>query len=182
MDRISINLLPPELSKVKKKNIKEELVIKSSLFVLVAMVIATSVLFSLVVASGQELKKQTASEEDFKAKLNQFKEQESLALLLKGRLGTINTLIQKENPQVKAFNIVNRLKPDGIKILTLNTDKGNLATFQGETSSPQSLQDLLNNLSDPSIHENKVKSTNVESLNYNANRKVIFNLQISLNI
>lgn len=179
MEKISINLLPIELRAESKKNTKQSLAIRVSVGILVLVIICslgvliwTFYLKSSLQESSDRLAKVTQVIQDQKDK-------EGLAVILKSRLDIITKLTQKESSQTESFNLITSLLPSDIKMLTFTVDKTGVIRLTAFTTSLPSMQTFFNNLTDPKKNEGKIISTRVESLNKNLDGNYNFELSIS---
>lgn len=179
MEKISINLLPIELRAESKKNTKQSLAIRVSVGILVLVIICslgvliwTFYLKSSLQESSDRLAKVTQVIQDQKDK-------EGLAVILKSRLDIITKLTQKESSQTESFNLITSLLPSDIKMLTFTVDKAGVIRLTAFTTSLPSMQTFFNNLTDPKKNEGKIISTRVESLNKNLDGNYNFELSIS---
>ena len=134
MNKLEINLLPPELNISKKEGLRKKLVFRTSLGFLTLTILATVILFALVIAKNLQLKNETISLVNLKNKINSHKEQESLASVLRERVNSINALLKKESPEVEAYNLITTLMPPNVNLLNLSLDKNRKMLLTGETS------------------------------------------------
>lgn len=179
MDRININLLPPELKEIKKREKKRSLIIRLSIGMLVLMVIATTILLISVVLQNRKISLANQKLGTTKNEVNNYKKQEAVAVVLKSQLDTISTLFSKEFPQAQAFNLVNALTPAQIRVYSFSINKSNKIVLQGETQNTSSLETFFNNLIDPKFNEGKISKVVVDSLNRNREGKIRFDLTIT---
>lgn len=179
MDRININLLPPELKEYKKREKKRGLIIRLSIGLLVIMVVITASLLVSVVLQNRKIVAGKQKLETTRVKVNAFKQKEALAVVLKTQIDDINSLITKEFPQSEAFNLINSLTPPRIRVYSFSINKSNKIILQGETTDTLALETFFNNLVDPKFNEGKISKVVVDSLNRDKDAKMRFDLTIT---
>lgn len=179
MDRININLLPPELKESKKREKRRSLVTGLSIGLLVLMVLITGALLVVVVLQNRRITEANKNLENTKIEVNSYKQQEAIAVVLKSQLSTIDSLIKHEFPQAQAFNLINALTPEGIRIFSFSINKANKIVLQGETSDTFALETFFNNLIDPKFNEGKISKVVIDSLNRDRDSKIRFDLSIT---
>ncbi len=175
MDKLSINLLPVELEASKKKSQHKLLISKSSLAVLMTMLILTA--FSLLTGIVQRLTigRINGQIEQQKTAVGSFSRQEALALNLRNRIDLINTVAKKEPLSSQMFNLITTLTPPGVTLAGINSSKGAQTSLIGEGTSAESVQLFFDNLSDPKKTNKKINKVHLESLT----SQMKFNLAVS---
>lgn len=180
MNKLEINLLPPELNISKKESLRKKLVFRTSLGFLLLTILATIILLSLVITKNFQLNDEVASIETIKSNINSHKEQESLASVLRERVNSINALLKKESPEVEAYNLITTLMPPNVSLINLSLDKNRKMLLTGETSNFVLLDSFFSNLTDPKVHLGRIVSTSVNSLSVSQGSRVKFDLTINL--
>lgn len=180
MDRININLLPPELKEFKNRERRKSLIVRVSVGLLALMIVLTGSLLSAVVLQNVRISNANKRLEETKNEVNSYKEAEAIAVVLRTRIDGINTLMAKEFPQAEAFNLVNSLTPDQVRIFSFSINKTNKLALQGETNSTQSLSGFFNSLIDPKFNEGRISKVVVDSLNRDRSSRIRFDLSITL--
>lgn len=162
--KISINLLPEKLRSTEKIKARLLLAKKTSIGFLVLMVVLTAVLFVYVFLESLKIKSENQTLEVAKSEIEKYKEQESLAAVLKERLNSINTISQTVSTQNTTFNLLTKITPPDIKVKSLSVDKTTHSIISIETQSTKSLDVLFNNLTDPKLNDGKISGTKLETL------------------
>ncbi|EKD90604.1 MAG: hypothetical protein ACD_30C00112G0045 [uncultured bacterium] len=180
MNKLEINLLPPELNISKKESLRKKLVFRTSFGFLVLTILATIVLFALVITKNFQLNNKTSSIETLVNSINSHKEQESLASVLRARVNSINALLKKESPEVEAYNLITILMPPNVNLINLSLDKNRKMLLTGETSNFALLDSFFTNLTDPKIHLGRINGTSINSLSVTQGSRVKFDLTINL--
>jgi hypothetical protein len=179
MSKLSINLLPPELEANKKKAKRRALINRLSVSLLAFMVALSAVGLVLDIIQSLNVKNLDRKVDSVKAEVTKQKKQEELVLVLKDRISGINNLLNNDTPHAKAFNLITKLVPDSVKINNFSIDKKGVVLLGGETTSPTYLSAFFNNLTDPTINENKISQVTVESLSVSPST-IKFDMSIGL--
>jgi len=179
MDRISINLLPPELKLSKKKEQKKQWAMRVSVGVLVGMILATSSLIAVSVVQSALLSSEERKLENLKNQVATYKEAEGIASLLRNRLTGILQANQKKYPQTEAFIMLTKLTPEEVNLFAFKVDKSLKASLQGQTNSPARLEEYFTNLTDPKVNEAKINRVTVNNLNKGVAETIRFDLDVT---
>jgi|SRR3989344_5927690 len=180
MDKIKINLLPPEIREFAKKRNQKALLVKVSILMLILLVIGTSLLLSVVVFQRGTISDLDGSIKQLEVKITTLKQKEVILSVLKNRFTNISKLENTPAKQAETFNLITAIVPQGVDIISLTLDKPESLLLSAETTDMNLLQELFNNLTDPKVHEGKIIAATIESINKRANNKVHFDLTIKL--
>ena len=180
MDKLRINLIPPELKELAKKDAKRILVNKISVLLLGVLVLITAGILAVVIYQNVSLGTLKASIEQERLRINSSKDKEAVVRLLKDRIDTINQFTGNRYKQGEIFNIIMNLFPQGIVLGSIQINKTSSVVISGETESTLSLQDFFNNLTDPKTNEGKITSVKVESLSQSQKGGIRFDLKVTL--
>src|SRR3989344_2808936 len=161
MDKLRINLIPPELKELAKKDAKRSLVNRISILLLGVLILITSGILSVVVYQSMVLDSLNDSLAQEVSKLDSVKDKEVIVKLLKNRLDVINQFTSSRYKQGEIFNIITNLIPPGIKVASIQINKTPVIVITGETEDSQIFNSLLGNLTDPKINEGKITSVGV---------------------
>lgn len=180
MDKLKINLIPPEIKEKAKKEAKRSLVIRISIGLLGLLILATSGILAVIIFQNVTLQSLNASLEEEKGKVAKLKDKEAVVFFLKNRLDSINKFSATRYTQSDVFELITSLYPVGVDVLSLKIDRTEKVQLQGKTDSTASLDSLFNNLTDPKINEGKIASVSVESLNRGQDGSIKFSLIINM--
>lgn len=180
MDRLSINLLPPELKLNKKKQHKKNLIIRISVGILMLMILITSGLLSVSIYQKSQLEVESTALEKLKSQLGSYREQEVIAFLLRNRLSGITQAENKQFPQTQAFNLLTGITPLDVSIYAFKVDRSDKVNIQGQTNNTQALGELFINLTDPKVNVGKVSKVNLNSLNKSGADLYRFDLNVQV--
>lgn len=177
--KISINLLPEELKSTVKRKAALSLAKKANIGLLVLMIILTASLFAFVLYDSLKIKSANQELEQLKGKIETYKDQESLAAVLKARLNSINTISQIHSPQNTSFNLIIKIILPDIKVKSLSVGKSSRVIANIETQSTKSLDVFFNSLTDPKVHDGKILGTKIEALSRSQTGQYKADLDIS---
>lgn len=180
MDKIKINLLPPEIKDKAKKEAKQSLINKISIALLGVLILITSSILAVVIFQGVSVNLLSTDIEKEKSRIQGEKDAEAVVRLLKNRIDTINQFTTKRYKQREVFDLIIGLFPQGVVLDTVHVDKSTTVIIVGQTDTTVLLQNFFNNLTDPKINEGKIASVTVESLNRNQLGKINFELSVHL--
>lgn len=180
MDKIKLNLLPPEIKEQAKKASKQALVNKISIGLLGVLVLGTSSILAIVIFQAASLNNLNSDIEKEKGRIGQLRENEAVVRLLKNRIDTVNLFDKKSYKQAQVYDLITKLLPQGINVSILKIVNNPKVVLQAETNNTVALQNLMDNLADPKKTEGKITLVTVESLSKNLNGRISFELSINL--
>lgn len=180
MDKLKINLIPPELKELAKKDAKRSLVNRISVLLLGVLVLITAGILGVVIYQSVSLSVLNASIEQERLRVNSFKDREAVVRLLKNRIDTINQFTGNRYKQGEIFNIMISLFPPDVVLKSILVNKTSSVAISGETEDTRALQNFFNNLTDPRVNEGKIASVNIESLSQSQTGGIRFDLKVNL--
>jgi hypothetical protein len=180
MDKLKINLIPPEIKEQAKREAKRSLLVKISIGLLGLLILVTAGILSVIIFQGAVLKSLNADLEKDKTKIASLKDNEAVAFFLKNRITTINQYSSGHYEQAEVYDLINKLMPTEVSLSLLQIDKTSVISIQGSTFSTAALDSLFHNLIDPKMNEGKIASVSVESLSKTQASNIGFNLEINM--
>lgn len=180
MDKLKINLIPPEIKEQAKKEAKRSLMVKVSIGLLGLLIILTVSILAVIIFQNAVLQALNKDLEEQKTKIASLDEKEAVVFFLKNRIDGINQFSKNQDEKESIYELIRKLTPVEISLASLQIDKTNIVSFQGNTNSTAALDVLFNNLIDPKTSEGKIASVSVESLSKTQNSNITFNLAINL--
>lgn len=180
MDKLKINLIPPEIKEIVRKDAKRILINKVSIGLLGLLIFLTAVILAVVVYQKASLNKVNSSIEQTKAQINKNVDKEAILKLLKNRLDTINQFTENRYKQGEVFKLISSLFPPGITMDSLEIEKTSKVAISGSTEGTTSMQNFFNNLTDPKMNEGKIASVSIESLSLSQKGGIRFDLKVNL--
>lgn len=180
MDKIKINLLPPEIKEKAKKVAKRSFVNKISIILLGVLILATSGILAVVIFQGATVNSLNSDIEREQARIQSKRDAEAVVRLFKNRTDTINLFATKRYKQREVYDLITNLFPSAIRMQSIQIGKTKKVSIMGQTDNTSALQDLFNRLTDPKINEGKITSVTVENLNKSQLGNINFELSINL--
>ncbi len=179
MNRLSINLLPPEFAVEKKFKAKKTLVFKSSVAVLVVMIILSAAILGLGFYQNSYLDKSEATLASSEQKIASLKDREGLILALTSRVNNIRKLLQQESPEAAAYLYITGLTPPGINITVFNTESGGSIRLTGTANDSTDLGTFLDKLAGEKASGN-ITTIKLDSLSQSSDLDLNFDMLISV--
>lgn len=176
----SINLLPPEMLLKQKQSSKLVFINKLSIFALIALIFFTSIALSFRLTQNFELQKAQKGLVDAKEKISSLKGKEEQILLLKERLGIIQTLSGGDAKIRAIFNLVVHLIPSDLQISEVSVDKTGNMSLSLNSSSLVSLQNFLTDLADREKNSDLIAKVTLEGLSIGKDMVYRLSLKIVL--
>lgn len=180
MDKLKINLIPPEVKAKAKKQARRSLVNKISILLLGVLILATTSILAVIIFQSVLLQTLTADIKREEQKIGSLRDKEAIVYFLNNRIDTIKGFGDDRYKQAQVFQLITGLLPDGVKISVMQIDKSDKVVLQGETSSTSTLADLFDGLVDPVLNEGKIASVNIDSLTRSGKGLIIFGLTINM--
>lgn len=180
MDKLKINLIPPEIREKAKKEAKRSVLARISVGLLGLLILLTSGLLALIIFQNVTLQNLTREIDQERSKIVALKDKEVAVFFLKNRLNSINKFSSSNTKQGQNYDLINSLFPTGADLTSVQIDKTDKILLTGETTSAQNLDLLFDNLTDPKMNEGKIASVLVDSLSRTPNGIIRFNLSINM--
>ncbi len=180
MDKLKINLIPPEIKEQAKKEAKRSFIVKISAALLGVLILFTAGLLAVIVFQNMALQSLNTQLEEEKAKIAGLKENEAVVFFLKNRIDSINQFSDGHYKQGETYDLISSLIPPGINLVSLQIDKTPTVNLQGDTAATVALNNFFNDLMDSGKNEGKIASVSVESLNRSQSGNIGFNLVITM--
>lgn len=180
MDKLKINLIPPEIKEKAKKEAKKGLIIRISVGLLGVLILATSGILATIIYQSVTVRSLNSQLEQEKSRIASLKDKEAVVYFLKNRIDTINKFSATRYTQSEIFELITLLYPKGVNVTSLQIDRSKKVQLQAETTDTTSLDNFFQNLTDPKVHEGKIASVSVEGLNKSKAGLIRFNLIINL--
>ncbi len=179
-DKITINLLPIELTLSKRERERRNLTNSLSIAILVIIVITTAIVLSIRLSQTIRLRTLNSQIDGSKNSIQNYKEREGLLTILKTRLDGINAISQSDPVQAQAFNLILTIMPEDIKIIEFKADKSGIVTLSGQTGNLFSLKSFFNNLMDTKLNQGKISGVKIDSLSQRNENELRFDLSMQI--
>lgn len=180
MEKISINLLPPELGAEKKEQAKKRLIVNLSVILLVVTIIITASILGFELYQRLNLSQEDKKLQSVKSKIEALHEEEVLNFVLKNRLEAISRITQDESPQAQLFKMILAITPKEVRMLGFSMPKEDEISISADTSSNNALDQFFNNLTDPVKNEGKISKSQINTLSLGSTGRIKLELTINL--
>lgn len=180
MDKLKINLIPPEIKEQAKKEAKRTLMVRISIGLLGVLIVFTAIILVVIVFQNVTLQALTKQLDEEKSRISGLREKEAVVFFLKNRIDTINKYSNGFYTQEETFALITKLVPPEISVSFLQIDKTQTVSVQGDTQTADSLEVLFNNLMNPAQNEGKITAVSVESLSRSQSGTISFDLKITM--
>lgn len=179
MNKLLINLLPAEFAVQKKQKEKKLFLVRSSVIVLIVMILLTTGVFLLGISKRLVINQLNKDLVDIETGVNNLKDKEGLALILKNRLDKINALAKTESPESNAFFFISSLLTSDLKISGFTTEQNSQVRVSGTTNNTGGLERFINKLTDAKRTKGKITAAKLENLSRSADNLLSFELVIT---
>lgn len=179
MAKLSINLLPPEIAKLRHQDKKRLLVNQISIGFLGLMILITIAVIGARLYENTAFRKQESQNEDVKGVISTYKKEETLAVSLKNRVDKITSLNSQSSVQSKAFLLITSLLPEGVTLSALTADSQNKVIFEGTTTNLKSFQDFFGRVNNPKDNQGYISTVKVDSITVNQEGEIRFSISFN---
>lgn len=180
MDKLKINLIPPEIKEKKKKDAKRSVVNRISIALLGLLIIVTAAVLGIIVVQNTTLQRLNTDIESEKSKISGLKDKEAVIFFLKNRIDTISNFSDKNYKQGDYYELMTGLVPQGVNLLSLQIDKSDKIALNGDTVSTEALGAYLSSLTDPAKNDGLINYVAVESLSRTAAGVIRFSFLVNM--
>ena len=178
MIRISINLLPPEITAEEIKKARFYKTQAIGIMVILTVAFLTSLTLTLRILQSHNvtlIKMQLAQAQQ---RVSNLQNTEASLFLLKNRLTVIDQYLGVPSKQALMYKLLDNLIPQSVVINSITVDKtGEVALFALAPDSA-SLDTLMNNLTAKENNKGKIGQVSIESLNRGRDETYRINLKI----
>lgn len=163
--KISINLLPPEVTAQEVKKAKFYKIQFVGILVILAMVFLSSLTVALRILQSRNISAVQATVTEKEQKVSELKDTQASLLLLKNRLDVIGKYFGTSSQQSAMYKLQDKLIPASVVINAITVDKTGGVLLMVIAPDSESLDDLVNNLTTKETNEGKINQVSVETLN-----------------
>lgn len=165
MTRISINLLPTEIIAEESKNTNFYKIQFFGVAIILVLIFLTSLTLALQILQNRNLVTAQAKLLESEQKVAGLKKTQVSLFILKNRLTVISQYLGVASKQSSIYRLINKLIPPSAVISAISVDKGGTVVILALMSDSESLDQMLNNLTDKERNENQFDQVSVDSLN-----------------
>ena len=164
MAKISINLLPQEVTQTQIKQEKSYKIRLMWVAMLMFMIFLSSLAVALqILQSGNFLKAQSNLKK-IEEKVISLKGREVSSVILKNRLSAIDQLIATPSKQVITYHLIESLIPPSFIVSSLDVDSSGTITMSLVTTDSVALDNFVASVISSEKNEGKIASVEIESL------------------
>lgn len=164
MERININLLPPEFRAEQVKKIKFYKAQMVGVAVILTMFFLASLTVSLRLLQNYQIKQAQVQLVQAEQKVLDVKEQQTQLMLLKNRLAQIEKFLGVTSKQTTLYNLIASILPESLTVSTISVDKAGVVSIVAVAPSVQTLDDLVSKLTQKETNEDKIQSLSIDTL------------------
>lgn len=165
MEKISIDLLPPEFTQEEVKLGKFYKIQALGISIILLMIFLSIVLVSLRILQSNHIRLvQTQTSEAEEKVTSQSSKQASL-ILLKSRLDTIQNYLGTSSKQVELYNLVANLVPPTINLSSVSVGADGTVLVVALAPDANTLDRIFTDLLDKEKNKGKIAKVSIEALN-----------------
>ncbi len=164
MDKISINLLPPEFRQEELKQKKFYKIQVMGVMIIFLMAFLTSMSIALRILQSHNISQVQLSVNAQEQKVSDLKGTQASLLLLKNRLGVIGQYLGTPSKQTFAYALIDQLVGTAISINALSIDRTGDVSIVGLIPDSVALETLIESLTTKEKNENKISQISIDSL------------------
>lgn len=181
INKVLVNLLPPEVLLQRRQSFKLSLANKLSIVALVSLVFFSSVTLAFRLTQNAQMKNAENDLAFATEKINTLKPREQDAILLKGRLESIQKLIGGDDKRKAIFNLVVYLALPNMQISDVSVDPQGGMNISMISRTLESFDDFLSKLSHKETNSGIIQKVYLESLSMGRDGTYRFTLKITPN-
>lgn len=162
--KISINLLPHEITKQRIKASQFYKVQLLGIIIILVMLFLASLTVALRVLQSHNLSLYQAQIAQAQQKVSDLKSTQASLVLLKDRLNVIDRYFGVSSKQSAMYKLLDKLIPSAIVVNSITIDQTGGASFAAIVPDSISLDNLINKLTSKTENEGYISQVSVESL------------------
>ncbi|MBI2019151.1 hypothetical protein HYS95_00590 [Candidatus Daviesbacteria bacterium] len=163
--KISINLLPPELTAQKKKSVKFIKIQFIGISIVLVMIFLSSLTLALRILQNRNISLYQARVAGAEQRVSDLKNTQASLTLLKNRLQVIDQYLGVASKQTSIYQLVDKLLPQSAVVSSISVDQTGGVTFVAVLPDNSALESLVTNLTDTEENKEKFSQVTIESLN-----------------
>lgn len=165
MEKISINLLPPEFTAEEVKKTKFYRIQALGISIILLMIFLSIVTVSLRILQSNRIKVAQIEAEELERKVSSLSSRQASLVLLKSRLDAINQTLGTSSKPAEMYTLVNNLLPPTLKVSSVAVGREGSILISALAPDVQTLDQIFSDLLDKEKNENKVSKVSIEALN-----------------
>lgn len=176
--KVSVNLLPPEILLQRKHDSKLIVANKLSILVLIILIFFTSATIALRLAQNNQLQSSREALASAQNVVTGLGSKEESLLVLKQRLGQIDTLLGEDTKRKSMFNMLVSLTPSDVGISEVSVDKNGAILASFNSFSLPSVETFLEDMTDSQNSSDLIKKIDLEGFSLSKGNVYRFSLRI----
>lgn len=167
MEKIRINLLPIEFTKLQVEQLKFKKVQTTGVVVILALAVLSVSTFALRFLQSRDISTVKDQLKQTEQQIQSFRPKEISLTILRDRLNTITNLTSTPSKQRSIYSLISSLTPQTVVINSIVVDKNANVVISVVASDSTFLSEYLQNLINPAKNENQIAQVIVDSLTRN---------------
>lgn len=178
MEKIKINLLPPEYTTELLKQIKFDKVQAIGLASMIVVAFISSLITTFALIQAQSVKQAQARLNTVESQVNQLKDTQAQVLLLKNRLTSINKYLEVPSKQSAMYELMSKLLPGSANLGSMAIDRSGDVLASVVVSDASVVDDMFGDFLNNEKNENRIDSVLVENISLGKNSIYTLNFRI----
>lgn len=179
MEKISINLLPPEIGVLAQQKSNQNVLVTFSVALLVLSITVSMIMLGFELYQKSSLSKAQEELTTIKNQITSLDQEEKLNFVLKNRLQGISKIYPRDLYQSKTYNFLTSLVPQDMRFLVFSVGQSGKVALSADTVSSSALEEFFNSLTNPASSEGRITATNIDNLSLVQNGRIKFDLTIA---
>lgn len=165
MEKISIDLLPPEFAAEEAKLGKFYKIQALGISIILLMIFLSIVLVSLRILQSNLVKSAQTQASEAEGKIASQSSKQASLMLLKSRLDTIQNYLSTPSKQVELYNLVAKLVPPTIDLSAVSVGADGTVLISALVPDVNALDRIFTDLLDKEKNKGKIAKVSIEALN-----------------
>lgn len=178
MEKISINLLPVEVTKSQIEQKKFYKIRFISIIITLLMFFSASTTLALRILQNKNIDGANFTLQAAEEKVSQYKDIEISLVVLKDRITNINKIISIPSTQVTMYNLIYDLLPSSVNINSMSVDRSGSIELSTISPNVTIVDDFISDLVDEQKNQGKIALVDVENLTRSRDGFYRINLKI----
>lgn len=179
MNKISVNLLPPELLSAQKKSSNMAKLNVIAIAALILTIITTTLILTVKIIQASRLQSEKNQLDSLNAELQTFESQDRLQAQLKSRIQQIFSIKTSNPGLVEKIDYSTKLIPSDFRLNHLSFDKNGNVLLSVESTGAAKLKGFFDSLTNPQ-NQGKISQVLLESLTRGKDDKYTYDLNLEI--
>lgn len=165
MEKLSINLLPPEFTAEEVKRAKFYKVQILGVSVILFVAFLASLTIALRILQTHNIRQVEAQVSEEEQRVNNLKDRQASLLILKNRLTAINQYLGVSSQQSAIFKLVSEFLPQSMTVSSLSIDRLGQMLISAVVPDVLTLDEFILSLTTKDKNQDEIAQVSIESLN-----------------